>query len=45
MLLPGFALTALISYGPMGGLYMAISDYRIGRPLFGAYFTLHLRSD
>jgi len=39
MLLPGFLLTALLNYAPMGGLYMAFSYYRIGRPLFGAEFA------
>ena len=39
MLLPGFLLTALLSYGPMAGLYMAVSYYRVGMPLFEAPFA------
>jgi len=39
MILPGFLLTGLLSYGPMAGLYMAFADYRIGRPLFSAEFV------
>ena len=39
MLLPGFILTGILSYGPMGGLYMAFSNYKIGRPLFSAEFA------
>ena len=39
MLLPGFILTGVLSYGPMGGLYMAFSDYKIGRPLYSSVFT------
>ena len=39
MILPGFLLTGLLSYGPMVGLYMAFVDYRVGRPLFSAEFV------
>lgn len=39
MLLPGFALTALLAYFPMGGLYMAFSNYRLGFSLFEADFA------
>jgi len=39
MLLPGFLLTAVLHYAPMGGLYMAFSDYKIGRPMFSANFA------
>jgi len=39
MLLPGFLLALLLNYAPMGGLYMAFSYYRVGRPLFEAEFA------
>ena len=39
MLIPGFLLTGLLNYGPMVGLYMAFSDYRLGRPIFSAEFV------
>jgi len=39
MLLPGFALTAVLAYAPMGGLYMAFSEFKVGRPLFSAEFV------
>ena len=39
MLLPGFLLTGILCYGPMGGLYMAFSDYKIGKPLYSSVFT------
>jgi putative aldouronate transport system permease protein len=39
MLAPGFILTAILFYGPMGGLYMAFSNYKIGRPLFASQFA------
>ena len=39
MMLPGFILTSILAYAPMGGLYMAFSNYRIGRPLFSADFA------
>ena len=39
MLLPGLLLTAVLNYAPMGGLYMAFSNYRIGRPIFSSEFV------
>ncbi|MCL2016588.1 MAG: ABC transporter permease subunit [Defluviitaleaceae bacterium] len=39
MMLPGFLLTLVLAYFPMGGLYMAFSYFRIGRPLFEAEFA------
>lgn len=39
MLLPGFILTAIFSYTPLAGWWMAFTDYKIGKPIFGAEFV------
>lgn len=39
MLLPGFILTAIFSYTPLAGWWMAFTDYKIGKPIFGADFV------
>ena len=35
MLLPAFACLILFSYAPLSGWYIAFSEYKIGKPLFG----------
>jgi putative aldouronate transport system permease protein len=39
MLLPGFCLTALFAYAPLYGLYMAFSNYQLGKPILSAAFV------
>lgn len=39
MLLPGILVTGIFSYAPMYGLYMAFSDYKLGRSILGARFV------
>lgn len=38
MLLPGLIVTGIFSYAPMYGLYMAFSNYKLGRPIWSAAF-------
>ena len=35
MLLPAFICLILFSYAPLSGWYIAFSEYKIGKPLFG----------
>lgn len=39
MLLPGAILTAIFSYVPLFGWWMAFTEYKIGKPIFGAEFV------
>ncbi|MDE6893684.1 MAG: ABC transporter permease subunit [Lachnospiraceae bacterium] len=39
MLLPGAVLTAIFSYTPLFGWWMAFTNYKIGKPIFGAEFV------
>jgi putative aldouronate transport system permease protein len=39
LLLPGLAATSLFCYGPLYGLYMAVSDHRFGKPILQAEFV------
>jgi putative aldouronate transport system permease protein len=39
MLVPGLFATGLFSYGPLYGLWMAFSDYQLGKPILAAPFA------
>lgn len=39
MLLPGAILTAIFSYVPLFGWWMAFTEYKIGKPIFSAEFV------
>jgi putative aldouronate transport system permease protein len=38
MLIPGLLVTAVFHYIPLYGLYMAFSQYKLGKPILGAKF-------
>ena len=39
MLIPGFVATAIFSYTPLHGLWMAFSHFKLGRPILSAPFA------
>ncbi len=39
LLAPGFLFTAVFSYTPLYGLYMAFSDYKLGKPILSSRFV------